>query len=824
LQHAGPYPHHVMAPPVAPQRVLGVGMMTQVAAGCGDAAATGTSNGSRDAAMAAGGWESLLEADSGYVASLQRMLQSACQTADSSQLPPMPPQAPPQQLQRQGLPMPADEGAGSYALHPVATEARWDAQDSGRGPLLSPAATAPFSSGSSAVATAPSPGTVGYGGAAGVPSEGAMARVQDVSSEVLRLRLLKSQHEELNLQVQRAQGQLRRLSPHTIFQLRSYFEHNLKDVALASQLQEAMVCLLQCLCIVAKIEANAQSPEALLSSARKLFRDPHSFTSKLCNMSMVSSEEAKVLSPYLLPCSQFKRVREKEVNDCYDAFFAWLSSFHMLSLTSDQVGPVAQELERQEWLLRRLTSQVEEVPPRRVSVGVGGLGQSPSFVAAPSSSPATSVAVPVASGRGPAVSSGGTEGLRSPVRTAGVGARSGAVASPLGRTRGTIASGPAVISRSSAVGTGPRARTATGGEGGSRSVSPSTRPRVHGSSSTVGAATNARPRMTGTASSVASTSRISPHRGAGHAVGSAAAPAGGASVRRLPEASATSSTVLGSNGSVVGVSSASAVAAATAAAAAAAASAAAGAGDAGLTRVQSEKTLTRSPRTRQRDSRSPSPGCAGRGSPMVASRSVTSRPGVSPSSVVRPKMSPPSRAVSGVLPGGNRDAGVVVRLAGGSAAAAPRATASSTAAPAGPTAHGRPIPASPAAARPKSPDKGGGPTRDGPVESTPRSGASSGRRPVTSAAAAAAAADDDESGSESDGDGGPRRRRLSKRQYEALLRCAQRVVSTSGGGVAPIPPPLPPSASAAAASLAAAPVASAGALGQAHASFRPHLG
>lgn len=324
------------------------------------------------------GWEKLLEAQSEYIANLQRMLQSACQNAaslsqsqdtgaaeiaagrghpavtqgaaviataasvaemrpsggqDSGFLPPQrsqqQPQLQPQQprvmrMGSQPRALPADEGAGSYAFEKLPMEDVSGAVavsyiKSSTGPTTagSSAKGEILSGGAAAGTGVASPGTSGP-----PPVAGSAEKVEEVANEVLRLRLVKSQHEELRTQLSRAEGKLKRLSPLAVFQLRSYLERNFREPNLAAHVQDALVRLLECLCAVSRIEVASYTPESLLSSVRKLLRDPHSFTTRLCSMPHMTGEEAKGLAPFLLSTTQFKRVRDKEVNECYDAFHA----------------------------------------------------------------------------------------------------------------------------------------------------------------------------------------------------------------------------------------------------------------------------------------------------------------------------------------------------------------------------------------------------------------------------------------------------------------------------------------------------------------------
>jgi len=190
--------------------------------------------------------------------------------------------------------------------------------------------------------------------------------VGDVAREVVRLRLLNKQHEELRAALTRGEAQLRRLAPCAVLQFYSYLERHLGDAGLSATVPEALLKLVHCLCAVCGVAVTSHKPEGILNSVRMLLREPHSFTSKLCNMPHVSGDEAQGLTPFLLSNVQYKRVRDKEVNACYEAFQSWLSAFYFFSVVADQVAPTAQELEQQEALLRKLNGQEELVRSKSV--------------------------------------------------------------------------------------------------------------------------------------------------------------------------------------------------------------------------------------------------------------------------------------------------------------------------------------------------------------------------------------------------------------------------------------------------------------------------
>eukprot|EP00747_Dinoflagellata_sp_TGD_P050380 gnl/TRDRNA2_/TRDRNA2_146724_c2_seq1.p1 gnl/TRDRNA2_/TRDRNA2_146724_c2~~gnl/TRDRNA2_/TRDRNA2_146724_c2_seq1.p1 ORF type:complete len:628 (-),score=87.59 gnl/TRDRNA2_/TRDRNA2_146724_c2_seq1:103-1986(-) len=537
------------------------------------------------------------------------------------------------------------------------------------------------------------------------------------------------------------------------------------------------------LCALCRIEITSWTPESLLSAVRKLLRDPHSFTARLCAMQTVSGDEAKGLTNFLLSASVYdaktnglyKRVREKEVNDCYEAFHGWLSAFYQFAAVQQEVRPTAYALTQQEHTLRRLTGQESAEP--RTRAAAGGVRH-----AAPAPRRAAAVSSPLSAGR--KVPAQGSP--PPPPRT-----------SPAGRSREQTTQPTSSI----------YGRSDSPGGSGTGSGSLRLRPGSTGSTSAL--------------SSVAfnaSASRASP--------GPRVASGGGAAVHIAAGASPSVAvaTVAGGNRS----NNASP----------------------GLTRVQSEKTITRSPRARNA-SRSPSPG-AGRMSPSApppraARSSLPERP---PGSTAgRPgaerRTLSPSQSEASLVPHGEvrrleRMASAptsFISRSGGGAPAVEIRTAKVTAASTqssrpqvvgqavavpmtrvsaaqglvtGPgyesTARGdarrHTAPATNITVQPPSAaDASGGgrrpsPPRQGgqvPRTSSPDLAAGGGVRPSQPDQGKEDDDMSDEQGSASEEeapDGGPPRRRLSPKQYEALVRCAQQVVAFNAvGNGAPAPMP-----------------------------------
>ncbi|CAE8654029.1 unnamed protein product, partial [Polarella glacialis] len=391
----------------------------------------------------------------------------------------------------------------------------------------------------------------------------------------------------LRTQLFRAEGQLRRLSPHAVFQLRSYLERHFRDHASAMQVQEAIVRLVQCFFLIGRVEVPSLTHDGLLSGVRKLFRDPHSFTSKLCNMSPVSSDEAKRLAPLLTSSTQFRRVREKEVNDCYEALQGWLEAFYNYSSVSEQVGPAAQQLDRQEWLLRRLSGQEMSLRPAAAGQVVLEAAATTSSCAAPSSASRNANPAAVAPRSSPSVTARVTASPLSRSRQALGGGVQGASVSSLPSARPAVLAGrarPATGSpgaAASATGTAaPDSGDGRGGQQHSRSPSPATAQRGR-----LGGGISARPRGVPSVAFGGSSNNMGTQVSARSVLSS---PLGRNTTREVAVARP---------GSSLTAPPASASAASNRE------------GADGLNRVQSEKSLARSPRPgARRESRSPSPG------------------------------------------------------------------------------------------------------------------------------------------------------------------------------------------------------------------------
>lgn len=208
----------------------------------------------------------------------------------------------------------------------------------------------------------------------------------------------------------------------------------------------------------------------------------------------------------------------------------------------------------------------------------------------------------------------------------------------------------------------------------------------------------------------------------------------------------------------------------------------------GLNRVQSEKTLSRSPHTGRKDSRSPSQERGGRSSPAAPPPARGAGPRMTP---MDRRLRPDGRALSpsqseGSLPTVQR----LVSAPVDSHRSVTVRTANATRPRVG-SGYGITNRASPSVAgRRHSPEKSA--VQRGGEDATPRSA----REAKDSARVSVGEDVSSGEAEEPDDDFGPRRRRLSTKQYDALVRCAQQVVTVSS--IAPMPAaPAPQSAAAA---------------------------
>jgi len=207
-------------------------------------------------------------------------------------------------------------------------------------------------------------------------------QIQEIASEVLRLRLVQSQHKHLEGQLHAATEKLRMLSPEKVLQMRSYFEHGLRLNGIASGLRgysgvstEALSGLMECICTVCEETPSSHKQEDLLAATQRLLLDPPAFLDRLSKSEPASSTQSRRLAPFLLSCDSGWRGTLSEAGQCYEALRSWLSCYYQFSLVSTQVQATNEQLSKQEKLLESLGSSSEPAP----GMGLGPPGKPPVF-------------------------------------------------------------------------------------------------------------------------------------------------------------------------------------------------------------------------------------------------------------------------------------------------------------------------------------------------------------------------------------------------------------------------------------------------------------
>mmetsp|Transcript_44694 Transcript_44694/g.103312 ORF Transcript_44694/g.103312 Transcript_44694/m.103312 type:complete len:593 (-) Transcript_44694:107-1885(-) len=191
-------------------------------------------------------------------------------------------------------------------------------------------------------------------------------RVQDVAAEVLRLRLLQTQHQQLDADLQAATEVLKKLPAESIFQFRAYLDTGLRQSTRLVTLGtlnggggvdcESLLGLLECICLVCKVRLLTRRPEELLRAMHRLLRDPAAFIEHLTLLPVAPLSESKCLAPFLLSSDRGWMGRFNEAGRCYEALRAWLASYYQHSLASVDMETTSEELQRNEQLLRELSA------------------------------------------------------------------------------------------------------------------------------------------------------------------------------------------------------------------------------------------------------------------------------------------------------------------------------------------------------------------------------------------------------------------------------------------------------------------------------------
>jgi len=194
---------------------------------------------------------------------------------------------------------------------------------------------------------------------------------KEIACELLRLRAQKRSHDEVRQKLDIAEERLHALPTHAVIRLHVYLERYFADASQPA-VQEAIIKQLECLFAILGIECAG--PEGLLDSTRQLFRDPQCFTSRLCS-TLLSSEGAKGVVPYLLSNITYRKLKDKDVNSCCEAVHDWIQAKYWFASISEEVARVAEELRQQETLLGQMRGSTGN--PSAPSQGAAALPGTP---------------------------------------------------------------------------------------------------------------------------------------------------------------------------------------------------------------------------------------------------------------------------------------------------------------------------------------------------------------------------------------------------------------------------------------------------------------
>eukprot|EP00928_Gymnodinium_smaydae_P086329 TRINITY_DN7037_c0_g2_i1.p1 TRINITY_DN7037_c0_g2~~TRINITY_DN7037_c0_g2_i1.p1 ORF type:complete len:745 (-),score=131.04 TRINITY_DN7037_c0_g2_i1:162-2396(-) len=192
-------------------------------------------------------------------------------------------------------------------------------------------------------------------------------QMQELASDVLRLRLEQSQHRQLEGQLRSAAEKLQQMPSEKMLQLRSYLKHGLWLVGGHGTLgnkcnggvdPENLLGLMESICVVCDVRTSRKQ-EDLLMATRWLLQDPAALVERLSCLPAASSSQTRRLAPFLLTCTEGWRGSLGDAGQCYEALRSWLSCYYQYSMVSERMQAVKEQLQQQERLLEELSTSQE---------------------------------------------------------------------------------------------------------------------------------------------------------------------------------------------------------------------------------------------------------------------------------------------------------------------------------------------------------------------------------------------------------------------------------------------------------------------------------
>ncbi|CAK9025497.1 unnamed protein product [Durusdinium trenchii] len=197
-------------------------------------------------------------------------------------------------------------------------------------------------------------------------------RIQEIASEVLRLRLVQSQYKQLEGQLKAAVDQLQQASD-KVDQFSQYLEQGLRPGGSIGTLggsfsgveADSLLGLMECLCVVCSAPVVSRKQEDLLAATKWLLQDPGTLVRRLAELPCAPGAQSRRLAPYLLTCASSWRGHLNEAGQCYEALKSWLSCYYQFSLVSGQMEANAIQLQHQ---VARMSSGVKVTSAQGISV------------------------------------------------------------------------------------------------------------------------------------------------------------------------------------------------------------------------------------------------------------------------------------------------------------------------------------------------------------------------------------------------------------------------------------------------------------------------
>jgi len=200
------------------------------------------------------------------------------------------------------------------------------------------------------------------------------SRIQEIASEVLRLRLVQSQHRQLEGQLRSASEKLRQMPSEKVLQLLACLELRMRPGGGMGTLgglnggadPESLLGLMECLCVVCSAPSSTRRrQEDLLNATRAILQDPKALVERLACLPAASSAQTRRLAPFLLSCDSGWIGPLTEAGQCYEALRAWLQCYYQFSLVGSKIQANTEQLQQQERCLAEFNKDAEG--------GTGGL-------------------------------------------------------------------------------------------------------------------------------------------------------------------------------------------------------------------------------------------------------------------------------------------------------------------------------------------------------------------------------------------------------------------------------------------------------------------